>query len=154
MAVLPSGLSKYKSYFRAAVAAVPDVTSFVFGHIERPIAGTRSELTYPLFHLQPPLVRAINNDANYFALKFCGTFVIWCLGDTDDWDSQDNAWDLSLALSMEVIKKMQHDCNDGLIDEFDESTVQMEMVKPLWVDRGYGWEVYFEFQIPVIDELC
>ncbi len=149
-----SKLSAYKSYFENIVSTMPAISNFVFGYMERPIEGTHNELRYPLFHLHPPTFRLVDNDSNYFAVKACGTFVIWCLGDTDDWQSQDDAWDLSMELSLQIVKQMQHDCDDGLIDDFDQNQCNLDMVKPAWVDRSRGWEVYFEFQLPANDELC
>lgn len=151
---MPSKLTDFKTYFSDIVAGNPAFGSFVFGHIERAIEGTHNTLTYPLFHLHPPVFKAVDNSSNYFAVRACGTFVVWVLGDTDDLTSQDAAWDLSLELSMSVLKQMQHDCLDGKIDEFDQNQSEMQMVQPLWVDRGHGWEVYFEFQLPANEDLC
>ena len=132
--------------------------SFVYGSSQRLVAKTRSKLTYPIIHMNRPMIRTRDNGmANRLATFYLEITIIEkyeTKGSIEDEDASEWAAEqAALEMMMELLKKMNHDNSEGLLN-FDFKTVTIDPVMDKWIDKHTGWKMSFRLDGGINSKVC
>lgn len=149
--MLPNQLIDFIAYFRSLQEKHKELKSFVHGASERIISQSRSELEYPCFWLETPVLHLSENQANNVTGDRICAFVVLKNAPTENELEQDLIWNETEAIALDILSRIRKD-QRTLNFRFDFNLVTMEPISTLHVDNEYGWRV--EFRLKNFVELC
>lgn len=116
--------------------------SFVHGAAGRIIAGSRSELSYPLLWLETPTLTLSDKDGTAPYGQRHSAFVVLASAPPGDYEAQDAAWAQTEAIALDVLSYLWADKKRRKI-KFDLSERPLEAVATLTVAGEIGWRYEF-----------
>ena len=145
-----------RDYFKGF--ATQKAVSFVYGPAQKLIAKSKSKLSYPIIHLNRPMIRTQDNGMeNRLATYYLEVTVLAkyeTSGTNEDEDNSEfDAEEAALIMMMDLLKKMNHDNSDGLLN-FEFKTVTIDPVMDKWIDKHTGWKMSFKINGSINAQVC
>ena len=137
-------LDSFIAYFRQLAGQHVELKDFVHGAAGRIIAGSRSDLSYPLLWLETPTLTLSDKDGTSPYGQRHSAFVVLQSASTSDYEAQDAAWAQTEALALDVLSYLRRDRNARRFG-FSLDGGSLEAVATLSQAGEIGWR--FEFSL-------
>jgi len=135
------GFSDFVTYFRTMATEHKDVKFFVHGASERIINQSRSDLVYPCLWLETPSMRLSDNNADVQGWRE-SAFIVFENSPGDDYDKQDQIWQRTEVIALDIIARMRHDSRRHAF-RIDINSISIDPINTIFVDNDFGWRVEF-----------
>ena len=137
-------LSGFIAYFRQLAAQHVAIKTFVHGAVARIIAGSRTELEYPVLWLETPTLSLTDKDGTAPYGQRSAALVVLHSTDSGDYADQDAKWASTEAIALDVLSYLRRDKKARQV-AIDLNGIQLEAVATLTVANEIGWR--FEFSL-------
>lgn len=139
--------NQFRTYFKNLVSnsgTNPNIStaieSFYFADARRIIEATQSEIAYPTLWLEVPTISEKQFSASDKRLRWDVTFAILKSSAVDDYNLQNEIWDISFDIAKGIFSQIEADSSVWKIE--DNSLVLVPISNAL-TDNDYGWRVMF-----------
>jgi len=137
--------AEFQHYFHAIADMHTGIQSFTTGDVDRIMSLQRSLLKYPCLWLETPEIKIASG-----RLVFSGAWVVLKNVETDKWQAQDDARELTYHIAEEVLQRMRDDEEEGLFTL--EQEPRLNEISTFTQDHDYGWRC--DFVLSVDEHRC
>ncbi len=121
--------------------------------MDRMLEDSRSENVYPGIFVLRPKWRTRRIENHILMVEFSTVFYVWCHGELDEREAQEQAYNKAETIVTAIIEKLQHDSRTYQ-NFLDFDSIQAEPVVYLGVDATYGYEVKLKLGLEANELFC